>query len=331
MKINKIIYSPIIPAALTVILLVIGFYYGDVVSQRHDNNVDSAVVPTSTATPIISFLNMVQPDKDRIDEIVTGVMEDSALATNEIEQELETLFAKYNMTDEDIEFFKLAGPGFIWANYDVLFFTDALESFKKGAPIKSEARANLEEVALMFETMTADVIKNSDQEMEKITKKEPALNPPSILTESDIEGLLNYSKTRLSKLDALMEGVLSPASVSEKDSWGITHALSDFNPPNPPVKIAWTGKVHGNLTYARLIFKNLTYGSRYKYFIAEPNDLIRNGGSMYSPTTRSIGDDDTVIVSGGVRDFCFWHDGVDDTKYRGCVPYIDIDEIETVK
>ncbi|MEK7106507.1 MAG: hypothetical protein AAB895_04105, partial [Patescibacteria group bacterium] len=38
MKINRIIYSPIIPIALTAILLVIGFWYGDVSPQRQDNS-----------------------------------------------------------------------------------------------------------------------------------------------------------------------------------------------------------------------------------------------------------------------------------------------------
>lgn len=121
------------------------------------------------------------------------------------------------------------------------------------------------------------------------------------------------------------------ALLTEKGSWQISHATSDFNPPNPPVNIAWIGKAYGDLTYGRIIFKNLTSNNQYKYFIAEPNDLIKDGALRYSPTTRSIRNDDVVIVSGEVEDFCFWYDGIDDTEYYGCVPWIDINKIEVVK
>ncbi len=149
------------------------------------------------------FVYMFQVDQDRIKEIVTGVAEDTTPATKEMKQELKTIFAKYNMTDEEIGYFKTFGSGFIWPNYDTLFFIDALESFKSGVPVKSEARRNLEELGLTFKTMTTDMIKNSDQEIEKIAKKEPALSPPQILIESKIKGLLNYSKTRLLRVDTL--------------------------------------------------------------------------------------------------------------------------------
>ena len=321
MKINKIIYSPIIPVALTVVLLIIGFRYGDVVSQRQNNNVDSAnLISASTATPIISFLNMVQPDKDRIDEIVTGVTEDPALATKEMKQELETLFAKYNMTDEDIEFFKLAGPGFIWANYDVLFFADALESFKKGAPIKSEARANLEEAALIFETMTADIIKNSDQEIEKITKKEPALNPPDILTENDIEGLLNYSKIRLSKLDALMEGVSSLTDTGDQ----LCDNYKDIKDFEKSIPIVWTAEYTGCLTDCEgAHFTRLPDNVKYEYprFAA----YMRNGTVPDKFKENGL----TLKIYGEWTGIGADHPN---TVFEGqCVPLIDIDKIVVVK
>lgn len=49
MKINKIIYSPIIPVVLTVVLLVIGFQYENLIFQRKNNNVDSQTISPSTA------------------------------------------------------------------------------------------------------------------------------------------------------------------------------------------------------------------------------------------------------------------------------------------
>ena len=162
-------------------------------------------VPTSTEEHTLTFVDMIQSDKDRIIEIVAGVADDTATVTEEIKQELRALFAKYNMTDDEIKLFKLAGSGFIWISYDPLFFTDALESFKQGVPVKSEARVYLEEKGLILETLTADIIKMNDKEIERIAKKEPSLNPPTILTEGDIRDLLNYSITRLSRLDALFD------------------------------------------------------------------------------------------------------------------------------
>ena len=51
MKTNKIIYSSIVLVALTAILIIIGFSYGDFVFKRHDNNVNSAnKISNSTAT-----------------------------------------------------------------------------------------------------------------------------------------------------------------------------------------------------------------------------------------------------------------------------------------
>lgn len=163
-----------------------------------------APVSAPTEKPI-SFLNMAKSDKDRIIEIVNGVVEDITPATKELRQELNVLFAKYNMTDEEIEFFRIAGPGFAWQTYDTFFFMDALESVKTGIPVKSEARADLEGFALTFDSITPDMIKMQNQEIEKIAKKEPSLNSPNVLTEDDIKGLLNYAKIRLARLGALFD------------------------------------------------------------------------------------------------------------------------------
>src|SRR3989338_4923349 len=106
---------------------------------------------------------------------------------------------------------------------------------------------------------------------------------------------------------------------------------SEFNPPDLPVKITWTGKIHWIMTYGRILFKNLTPNNSYEYFIAEPDDVIVDGGSRYSPTTGKIQYDDVVIVSVEISYYFVWNDGVDDTEYRGCVPWINIEKIETLK
>ena len=191
---NKFLYIFVLAILFVGIFYYVGWYKNE-----------PAPISTSTERPAINFIDMIQPDKDRIIEIVAGVADDTATVTEEIKQELRALFTKYNMTDDEIKLFKLAGSGFIWISYDPLFFTDALESFKQGVPVKSVARAYLEEKGLIFETITADMVEMNDQEIEKIAKKAPALNPPTILTESDIRGLLNYSITRILRLDALFD------------------------------------------------------------------------------------------------------------------------------
>ncbi len=91
--------------------------------------------------------------------------------------------------------------------------------------------------------------------------------------------------------------------------------------------VTWVGKIHWVMTYGRLLFQNLTPNVDYEYFIAEPDDVISDGALRYSSTTRDIGDDDVVKVVGIVKDSCFWTDGVSDTDYKGCVPWVEIIKI----
>ena len=47
MKIQKIIYSPIAPVVITGVLLIIGFWHGDVVPQRNDADFEPDVYNTT--------------------------------------------------------------------------------------------------------------------------------------------------------------------------------------------------------------------------------------------------------------------------------------------
>ena len=100
---------------------------------------------------------------------------------------------------------------------------------------------------------------------------------------------------------------------------------------NSPREINWIGKVHWFMTYGRLLFENLNTESEYRYFIAEPYDVIEDGGLRYSPTTMNIESTDKVKIKGIMDDNCSWNDGVDDTDYKGCVPWIRIDKLEIIK
>lgn len=101
-----------------------------------------------------------------------------------------------------------------------------------------------------------------------------------------------------------------------------------------PIEIVWTGKIHWRLTYGRILLKNLNPDAEYKYFIAEPDDVIPDGGRRYSPTTESINETDVVKITAFIKhekDYCSWDFGVDDTDYRGCVPWVFIDKIEVIE
>jgi len=98
-----------------------------------------------------------------------------------------------------------------------------------------------------------------------------------------------------------------------------------------PTPIVWTGKIHWGMTYGRLLFENLNPDAEYKYFIAEPDDVMEDDVYRRSPTTMNIRDTDTVKITGVVADACYWDFGVDDTNYKGCVPWVEIDKVEIIK
>lgn len=95
-------------------------------------------------------------------------------------------------------------------------------------------------------------------------------------------------------------------------------------------EIVWIGKIHGRMTYGRLLLENLESNAEYKYFIVEPDDVISNGALRYSPTTRYLESTDIIEVTGVISDICSWNWGVDDTEYRGCVPWIYTKKIEKI-
>jgi hypothetical protein len=104
----------------------------------------------------------------------------------------------------------------------------------------------------------------------------------------------------------------------------------DFLPIAERENVEWEGQVYSAMTYGRRVFKNLDEGSKYKYFIVEPHDYTENGGDKYSPTTRSLIGNERVKITGTIADFCWWDWGIDNTDYKGCVPWIDAGDIEIV-
>lgn len=83
------------------------------------------------------------------------------------------------------------------------------------------------------------------------------------------------------------------------------------------------------MTYGRAVFENLDERANFKYFIVEPHDYTEDGVDKYSPTIRNLKNDEVVMIKGSIYDDCWWNDGVKDTNYKGCVPWIESKESHT--
>jgi len=111
-------------------------------------------------------------------------------------------------------------------------------------------------------------------------------------------------------------------------------ALTSDNSKVLPEKeeVVLYGKIHSRLTYGRGVFENLTEGKEYEYFIVEPDDYTEEGARKYSPKINSLSAEEIVKITGKIANKCWWNDTTDlaGTYYKGCVPWIDSEKIETV-
>ena len=101
----------------------------------------------------------------------------------------------------------------------------------------------------------------------------------------------------------------------------------DTDTLRPLGEINFIGKVTKWMTYGRILVKNSDSESPFAYFIAEPDDVIEDGGSRYSPTTGAIGEEDTIKIVGEMIDDCSWNQ----EEYGGCVPWVNIKILQLVK
>lgn len=86
-------------------------------------------------------------------------------------------------------------------------------------------------------------------------------------------------------------------------------------------EITFTGKIFTYMTYGRRLFENLDINSQYKYLIVEPEE---------ESMTADINDGDIVKVIGVIVDNCYWND-IKNTDYKGCVPWVEIEEIKKLE
>ncbi len=100
-----------------------------------------------------------------------------------------------------------------------------------------------------------------------------------------------------------------------------------INTLNLPQKINFTGNVVMWMTYGRILVKNVNLDSQFAYFIAEPDDVVEDGASRYSPMTGVIRSEDTIKIIGEMTDECWWNE----KEYGGCVPLVEIRSLQQVK
>lgn len=157
-----------------------------------------------TNTPIASEPDSITKiEKDRITKIITGVIDETIPVTEVIKKEIQSFFAKHDMTEDEILWFKIYGPA-LMTNYELLLYADAQQSLRTGIPTKSDSRLTLENFALSVGEMTTAEVKATDLEIGKIARGEP-VKGSEIITDAVIISLYNKTKAVLSRVDLLFE------------------------------------------------------------------------------------------------------------------------------
>lgn len=163
----------------------------------------TATIPQSKST----FSQISQTDQARMKEIFTGVMQNTIPVTQDIKNELRSIFAKYNTTEAEINDFAIYGPAFA-ANYQRLFYTDALQAVSAGYPIKSSERLALEKEALSRGLMTSERFAINDKTMNQIANHQPIASSDGrqvIFTANSINSALNNIDSITARLKSLLE------------------------------------------------------------------------------------------------------------------------------
>lgn len=146
-------------------------------------------------------------DQKRINDILTGVMQDELSVTNELKTEIKGIFKKYGTTEEELRDFIFYGAPFA-AYYQTLFFNDALKSLSLGYAIKSTERLEVEQKGLSKGLMTSERIKINDEEMGLIAKRLPVTrsNGQSVVfTEELIKSTLQNINSVTDRLSELLK------------------------------------------------------------------------------------------------------------------------------
>lgn len=163
--------------------------------------------PPVHETNKLNFKEITQIDQTRMKNIFMGVMQNTISVTPNLKSELRNIFTKYNTTDEEINDFATYGPTFL-ANYQRLFFTDALQAISSEVPVKSYERLNLEKEAISRGLMTFERAEANDSEMKLIASHQPVIGSDGrqiIFTAAIISSTLNNINSITARLKSLLE------------------------------------------------------------------------------------------------------------------------------
>jgi hypothetical protein len=117
---------------------------------------------------------MGQRDKERISEILQTVSKKSNMPTKEVHGEFWAILEKQHKhwSEKELETLKdqLVGVSLIYMKY---YWEDALESLKKGSPIKNSKRADYENKLLKLGTLSQEKLMENDENIRRIAFREP--------------------------------------------------------------------------------------------------------------------------------------------------------------
>lgn len=174
--------------------------------------VASAIEPSPQPSPAQSAVGPVSnpldklssTDKIRIREIGLQTMQDSTMPTPQVYQEFWSLWGKMDLDQSSYEAVRLATVG-ISADYQKLFWEDAMTAYKTGRPFKSNEREQLELKLVNLAVLTTFRVKANEDLIESIAVRQSIDTPngPMLFTEVEITSTLANIENAMKRLDRL--------------------------------------------------------------------------------------------------------------------------------
>jgi hypothetical protein len=263
-----------------------------------NNDKSISVLPSSNTTTNGGIDGISTADKNRITEIIIGVINGTIPLTEISKRELESLFEKYKLSETEIQWLKIQGPAVV-TYCQLLYYGDALLSLDEGVPIKSDNRKYLEDFAVSVGKMTREEITRNDLEIEKIARKEPIISDGNriVITEDIINTISKETRERVSRIDFLFEKPIQKNTPSQILNVGPSQVDSNFKCPenytDSETMNADSVKFladYGNKNPQATVSDYLTY--RYsllvKYDCQKTLDFIKNEANGQDPLTSYV-------------------------------------------
>jgi hypothetical protein len=149
----------------------------------------------------------------------------------------------------------------------------------------------------------------------------------AVLYDKEIENGIDETLTRQKILEWLNIHTKYMEQIEKFDPFDFLHEdMTSYSNISQHQEVNITGRVVDWMTYGRILVKNSVSDYPFMYFIAEPDDVISEGTSRYSPTTNAIKNEATIKIIGEIIDGCFWNE----KKYDGCVPWVTIKSLQQI-